>query len=164
MDQRGIRLRPDEEQALVSELAELAIDGVAPEELPVFEETAAEYFKDPSVTLAAGGRDEAVGFGVEFALLTPYVLAVVTPVVRSLASLLEEELREQVRPSVAALVRRVFRRSGSAGRMEGEPALTPTQAGEVWSVAKARAGELGLDADRAELLADAIVGRLLVRA
>jgi hypothetical protein len=79
-------ISPQDERALVKEIAEKVVADAAPEELVLFEETAQEYFEDPKRVLHARGSDEAVGFGLDVAMLTPYVLAAVGPVVTFLAS------------------------------------------------------------------------------
>jgi len=58
------------------DLAGAVVRRVAPEELGLFGETEADYFGHPGLVLRAGRRDDAVGFGLDMALLTPYVLVV----------------------------------------------------------------------------------------
>ncbi len=162
----------DAERALVDELAHAVVRRVAPEELVLFEETEADYFRDPGL-LAAGRRDEAVGFGLEMALLTPYVLAVGTAVVRFLASVVSDtvrdELKDELRPVIAGPVRRLFRRDDPAaadrresGEQDRAPGVTVAQAREVRRVALQQARQCGLDEEKAALLADAFVGALVV--
>jgi hypothetical protein len=165
--------RRDIEQDLVDELACTVLQRVAPEELVVFDETAADYFRDPELVLSGRRRDEAVGFGLEMALLTPYVLAVGTVVVRFLGSIISDavrdEIRDELKPVIAGPVRRVFRREGaplavrreSAGQ-DPAPGVTAEQAREVRRVALQQARRSGLDDEKASLLADAFVGALLV--
>jgi len=166
----------DVERDLVDELAQAVLQRVAPEELVVFEETAADYFREPELVLSGRRRDEAVGFGLEMALLTPYVLAVGTAVVRFLASAISEAVRDEVRdelkPVIAGPIRRLFRRDDAcaAGRQEATglghaptPGVTVEQAREVHRVALQQARKSGLDDDKASLLADAFVGALVVK-
>jgi hypothetical protein len=148
----------EEERALVSELAEIAVEAVAPEELALFEETTEDYFRDPDATLRADGRDEAVGFGLDLALLTPYILAVATPVVHLLATLIQDSIKEEVKPSIAQVVRRLLRRE--AAPSTEIPPLTDAQRRQVRVTAYDRARNLGLDEGRANVLADAVVGGL----
>ena len=54
-------LSPDDERAVVSELAQRALTAAAPDELVIFDETASDYFHDPQAALAGQRRDEAVG-------------------------------------------------------------------------------------------------------
>ena len=75
-----------EDEELVRELAQIALSEVAPEELAIFDETADEFFADPDGVLSPEHRDEAVGFGLDAALATPFVLAVVMPVVQYLVA------------------------------------------------------------------------------
>jgi hypothetical protein len=159
------------ERDLVGELAHAVVGRVAPEELVLFEETEADYFRDPRLP-GAGRRDEAVGFGLEMALLTPYVLAVGTAVVRFLASVVSDtvrdELKDELKPAIPGPVRRLFRRDDSpaAGREAREharaPGLTVAKAREVRRVALQQARQSGLDDEKAALLADAFVGALAV--
>ena len=138
------------------ELAELALERLAPEELAVLPETAEEYFRDPQSVLAPRRRDEAIGFGLDLALLTPYVLAVATPVLGVLGAIAQQTLED----SSARMIRRLFRRGDTPG---DSPALTAIQAQQVRDVAIEHARTLGLDDGCAALLADSIVGGLAVR-
>lgn len=157
-----------DEQDLVRVLSERVLEVTAPEELAVFDETAQEYFADPRGVLEGGGRDELVGSGVELALLTPYVLAVVTPVIQILVSMVGEAVKKERQSSVTAFVRRMIgskndARSGSSAEEVATPSpLTQEQVARVHDVALDRATLLGLPQDTATLLADAIVGGISV--
>src|SRR5688572_2579940 len=106
-------LVPD--RALVDELAQHALLDAAPEELAIFEETADEFHRDPDGVLTARGNDEAVGFGLDVGLLTPYVLAVATSALSFLISTVAEAAKDEAKPLVTDWVRRLFRREGAAG-------------------------------------------------
>ena len=163
----------DAERDVVGELARAVVERVAPEELALFEETEADYFRDPGVVLRAGRRDEAVGFGLDLALLTPYVLVVGAAVVHFLAAVVSDAVvgvaGDELKPVIAGRVRRLLRRDdpAAAGRRESgpqdrAPGVTVEQARQVRRVALEQATRSGLDPDRATLLADAFVGALLV--
>ena len=162
----------DAERDLVGELARVVVGQVAPEELGLFAETEADYFRDPGFVRRAGSRDEAVGFGLDLALLTPYVLVVGTAVVHFLAMVVldavRDEARDELKPVIAGRVRRLLRRDDpAAGRREPDepdraPGVTVEQAREVRQVALQQAMQSGLDPGKAALLADAFVGALLV--
>jgi hypothetical protein len=158
------QLPPEVENELVAELARLALEQAAPEELVLFQETAEEYFRDPQGVLDRGRRDEALGFGLDMALLGPYVLAVATPVVRFLASTVAGAVGEELKPMLARLVRRLLRQpdSGPEGDGQAPPPLSPDQARRVRDIAYRRARELGLAEGQAELLADSVVGGLVI--
>jgi hypothetical protein len=163
----------DAERDLVGELARAVVRRVAPEELGLFEETEADYLRDPGSMLKTGRRDEAVGFGLDMGLLTPYVLVVGTAVVHFLAAVVSDtvrdEARDELRPVIAERVRRLLRREDPAaadrrgsGQHGRAPGVTAEQAREVHRVAQQQAMRSGLDDQKAALLADAFVGALLV--
>lgn len=159
-------LVPD--RALVDEFAQEVLSQAAPEELAIFEETAEEFHRDPEGVLTAQGKDEPVGFGLDVALLTPYVLAVATSALSFLLSTVADAAKAEAKPAIGDLVRRLFRRKGAPDDRDqpsAEPdpvALTSDQVGQVREVAYARATDLGLSEDKARLLADAVVGGLRV--
>ena len=163
----------DAERDLVAELARTVVRSVAPEELELYAETEADYFRDPGLVLRVRSRDEAVGFGLDLALLTPYVLAVGTAVVHFLAMVVSDavrdEARDELKPVIAGRIGRLLRRDGPAAADHREPdahdrapGMTVAQAREVRQVALRQAMQSGLDDEKAALLADAFVGALLV--
>jgi hypothetical protein len=161
-------LTGQDEQDLVRVLAQQVLQHTAPEELVLFDETAEEYFADPQRVLEATGREEAVGFGVDMAMLTPYILAVATPVIQLLASMVAEAVKKEGQGSVNRLVRRLLG-WGDAGpspaleQPDAHPAaLTGDQLALVRSVALERGTVIGLPPDQANLLADAIAGGIAV--
>jgi hypothetical protein len=162
-DDGGVgQLPPQVERELVSELAELTLELAAPEELAVFPETAEEYFDDPQAVLDPKRRDEAVGFGLDAALLTPFVLAVATPVIQFLVATVGDAVLEESKPLVARLIRRLFRRADQASEPADRAApLSVDQARQVREIAYQRAKGLGLSENQATTLADSMVGSLL---
>jgi hypothetical protein len=157
---------PAADRDLLEELARTILEHSAPEELVIFEETSEEYFRDPDAVLHPARRDEPLGFGLDLALLTPYVLAVAAPVLGFLVQTVAAAAKEEATPRVRELVRRLFNRSAGEGvrpEQDDQPlALTVEQAREVREVALARAADLGLPAEQARLLADSVVGGLVV--
>ena len=148
---------------LVEGAAKQVLAEVAPEAVAVFDETAAEYHQDPQGVLTATGRDEAVGFGLDIALLTPYVLAVAGSVLGYLITTVSDAAKAEATPAITDLVHRLLRRGDGSGKPtqdEQDVNLTPEQAAQVRKVALARAHDLKLSESNAHLLADAIVGGL----
>ncbi|MGB7981506.1 MAG: hypothetical protein WCF36_12020 [Candidatus Nanopelagicales bacterium] len=154
---------PDDEQ-LVRELAQSVLQQTAPEELLLFDETAAEYFADPPGVLDARGRDEPVGFGLELAMVTPVVLAALTPVVQYLLAVAADALKVEVRPVVVRWVRALLHHGQDPGETAPTPALTPAQAARVRQLSRDRAVQLGMSQADADLLADSVVGGMAVLA
>ncbi len=158
------QLPPDTENELVTELARLVLEQAAPEELALFPDTAEEYFTDPQAALDPKRRDEALGFGLEMAMLTPYVLAIATSVIRFLTSTVLEAVGEESKPLVTRIVRHLIRRPDAETKGAGD-ALTPLsthQARQVREIAYQHAKRLGLDEDQAVVLADSVVGGLVL--
>jgi hypothetical protein len=157
---------------LVDAFAREVLASAAPEELAVFDETAEEFHRDPEKVLSTQGRDEAVGFGLDLALITPYVLAVAAPVLTYLLNAVTEAAKAEAKPVIKDLVHRLFHRRKQSDGTPGADAydddadepisLSPAELAEVREVALARATDLGLPAERARLLADAVVGGLNV--
>ena len=149
---------------VLTEFAEIVVEEVAPEELLVFQETAQEFFEDPKRALRSKSRDEPVGFGLDLALVTPYILAIAGPVLTYLLAVAAEALQEGSKTLAREWIRGLFKRKGDAGGRKTEvvAALTSEQARRVRHVAYERATMLGLPADRASLLADAVVGGVRV--
>lgn len=172
----GAVLEQDAQQRLITELARIVLDEAAPEETVLLPETADEYFADPDGVLAPARRDETLGFGIELSMLTPYVLAALIPVVQFLVGAVTETAKQQAQPRLEELVRRLFRRkggapvapesapaAGSAAAAESAPAaITTEQARRTRDLAFGRARSAGLDEERAGLLADALVGALVI--
>lgn len=165
MSNQRVLLSPMEQQELVRELAQQVLEVTAPKELVLFDETAEEYFSDPDGILNAKGKDELVGSGVELTLLTPYILAVVTPVIQLLAGMVGESVKAEGQAGVSRFVRRLFRRPQPEPTTDSEDqmaSLTPQQLALVRDVALKRGRAVGLPDDRATLLADAIAGGVAV--
>ena len=158
------RLDPRAERQLVAELAAVVLGRAASEELAVFDETAEEYFADPRAVLAATRRDEPLGFGLDVAMLTPYVLAIVTPVVSFLAAAVADSVKAEGKQVVEAMVRRLFRGGARLPTVDSAAvsALSVDQARQIRTIAYERARLLGMPEDQCILLADSIVGGVLV--
>jgi hypothetical protein len=157
-------LSPAEHRDLVQGLAAVVVEELEPDELAVFEETADEYFEDPQAVLDPKRRDEAVGFGLDAELLTPIVLAVAGPVVEYLTALVVEATGEGIKPTLVRMLRRMLRIREVAAEtpVPEPPLLTQQQVEHVRSIAYARACDVGLQEDRARLLADAVAGGVRV--
>lgn len=162
-----------EDEELVRELAQIALNQIAPEELAVFDETADEFFEDPDAVLSPEHRDEAVGFGLDAALATPFVLAVVMPVVQYLVATVAEAAKDEASTTVKGLVKRLFRKLRADDDVEpqrdaepltvddDEDGLTADEAAQVRAIAYDRALAIGLPEAQARLLADAVGGGVL---
>jgi hypothetical protein len=95
-------------------------------------------------------RTEELGFGLDLAMVTPVALAVAGAVVHYLLSAFADRAAEETTRAVLAKIRR---------RPEAPP-LAPEHLSEIRRISMEHGTQLGLDAERAALLADAIVGAL----
>jgi len=158
------------EQEIISELAREQVAQLAPDELPLFRPTSEAYFKDPTKTLKTqSGGDEVLGFGAQAALtfLTPIALAVVTEVVTFLVAEIGKSIKEEGRVAVGQIVKNLFKRfrpsnSPASPAASSSPRLNAAQLTQVRKVAYDKARSLNLPEARAALLADSLVGSLVV--
>ncbi|MBG6218352.1 hypothetical protein IWX75_002833 [Arthrobacter sp. CAN_A6] len=150
-----------EERELTIALARGAIDRAEPDELLTFDEAADEYFANPADTLEPDRRDEAVGFGLDLVLLTPYAIAVAAFTIQFLADVLKDAAKEAAVQPVAATIRRMLHLSPPTDEGESqEPQWTEEQRRRILVVAKVEAQRLGLPEQKASVLGHAIVGVL----
>jgi len=171
-------LRPDPaDRPLVVALARIALAEAAPDELPLLDDVAAEFFAEPDV-LDKRQHEEMLGFGIETGLLAPYVLAIATPVVSYLLSIVADAAKTEARPLIERWVRQVFRthrrerpHGSQAGATDPSAAvvtepdgltLTADQARRIRQISLEHAESLGLGPQQARLLADAMVGSVLI--
>lgn len=151
----------------VQDLARDVVASVAPAELPIFNTVIREYAKDPNRALrAASGKDEVLGFGLEAGLLlSPPVIAVAQTVITFIGVELLKLGQQAASSATDAAVHGVLARVAASRAGSAAPnsiPLTAAQLAEVHRVALARAKALGVPADQADRLADAMVSRLAV--
>ena len=143
-------------------LARAAIEGAAPEELPLFPAVSEAYLEGRDVTGEQGG-DEMLGFGVDAAvvLLTPVALTVAKDVLGFLRVQLAKQAAKHGESLVDRLFDRLLRRGDDEPAAEPEPAeLTDEQLDQVRDFALQKAKLLKLPDEKAKLLADSLVGSL----
>jgi hypothetical protein len=148
-----------EEQSLSTELSRDVLESLAPDELPFFDDVVTDLRHQRKVIPDTRRRDEPLGFGTELSLLAPYVVTVMPAVVHFLSDVLASVAEQEAAAGLEAVIRRLFRRpSDGPARVN----LTAEQGRQVREVTRGRAIAVGLDRERAELLADAVVGALSV--
>jgi hypothetical protein len=147
-----------DQQQLVENVARQIIVQTAPEELPLFRATSKAYFKNPAQVLKEQqSEDELLGFGAGEAvtLLTPYVLVIMTEVVKFVTDEVQKALADESANVISDLVKKLFK------RLPTEEKLSAEQLIQVRKVAYENALRLKLPDEQANLLADAIKGALL---
>lgn len=159
---------PTVDDQLVAELARSAVSQTAPEELPLFRATSEAYFENPDALAAQRSGDEMLGFGVDAALVlvTPVALAVSRDVLNFVIAEVRSQAHDHGKEVIDRLVARLLHRGEKpetpappAGEPDA-PDLTEAQLEEVRAFALEKARQLKLAPDKAELLADSLVGSL----
>jgi hypothetical protein len=157
----------DDELAVA--LARSAVERAAPEEMVIFPAVSEAFLegKDPSKQTRG---DPMLGFGIESAvvLLTPVALTVAKDVLGFLRTQLKRQADEHGDEAFDWVVRKLFRRDDDAedAATTTPPApdesaeLTDEQLEEVRRLAIKKAKQLKLPKEKAELLADSLVGSL----
>jgi hypothetical protein len=155
------------DDALVAQLARSAVSETAPEELPLFRATSEAYFNDPDSLERQKSGDEMLGFGVEAAvvLVTPVALNVAKDVLNFVLEQVREQAREHGKEAIERFTDRLLTRGenapeGGAATPAETPDLTEAQLEQVRALALEKAQQLKLAPDKAELLADSLVGSL----
>lgn len=144
------------EADLIEDAAHLVVRRIAPGEEELFALVAEAFRRSPERLLKARGRaDEMLGFGIDttVVLITPVVLAAIGDVVKYLAleaaaaigarSRLRRLLGRREKPAVVAAV-----------------TLDTAQRARVREIVLDKCRQAGLEAERADLVADAVVGVL----
>jgi hypothetical protein len=155
---------PDEsERDLIAEMSRDVVAEVAPDELSLFRMNSTAYFKNPKKALESQeAKDDALGFGIEAVvpLLTPIVIAVVSEVITHLEQSLSTHLASGAEGAVSGGLRSVFKRGGKGTAAPAQ--LSPAQLTEVRDIAFKKARQLKLPETQAAMLADSVVGGLVV--
>jgi hypothetical protein len=157
----------DDELAVA--LARSAVERAAPEELVIFPAASEAFLEGDDPSKKTRG-DPMLGFGVESAvvLLTPVALTVAKDVLGFLREQLKKQADEHGDEAFDWLVKKIFRRGDDkADAPAAAPPdvaqaaeLTDEQLEEVRKLAIEKAKQLKLPKDKAELLADSLVGSL----
>jgi hypothetical protein len=156
---------------LIAELSRRVVIEVAPEERRAFKPISEAYFKNPEKTLKGEvGKDELIGFGIgEIALLlTPIILEIVKEV-------LKDVLKDSIKSSITktaptlleklkAFLRQIFGDDPPQSTLPQSVQLLLPLNQEQLIQARQRAYEkalqLGVDADKASLIADSVTASL----
>lgn len=150
-----------QDRSLVVDLSRDLVETLAPEELVVFPAVSAAFFDDPK-SLDSKATDTMLGSGVEgtVVLLTPVVMAVMAEVTAFLRSELPKALPHVVGTVAEEGIRTIFRKFHK--RETAAPALTRDQLDRIRSIVFEVARLARLSERQARLLADAVIGSLVV--
>lgn len=148
------------EHQLIAHIANGIVADIAPDELPQFPDTSEAYFHHPQKMLRGqSGKEEILGLDIVSTValtLTPIVLAIVDTVVKSLG----QEIAE------SSFLKRLLVRLHLAKKEEKKVAIplsfTPTYLRKVRETAVIQAMQFKLSQKQAELLADSLIGKLIL--
>ena len=150
----------DDELAVA--LARSTVERAAPEEMVIFPAVSEAFLEGQDPTKQTRG-DPMLGFGVESAvvLLTPVALTVAKDVLGFLRVQLKKQADKHGEDAFDWLAAKLLRRDDDDKKEPAEvPQLTDEQLEEVRRLAIEKAKQLKLADDKAELLADSLVGSL----
>jgi hypothetical protein len=156
-----------DQNQLIADLTRDIVAQTVPQELPLFRTISAAYFKNPDKVLKGqSGKDEMLGFGVAEAviMLTPSILAIMSQVVQFVMAEVQKSVATNSADVIDDLVSKMFKKFRPAEKKDQEnlPALTTEQLTRVRNLAYQEARKLALSDAQADLLADSIVGSLVV--
>ena len=157
-------MRYGEGDDLVVAIAHDAVSTVAPDELAWFGAVAEAYQRNPKRASPRAAKDDPLGFGLDAAvpLVAWVAIAVATGALESMGQDLERSVIARMRAALRRLMRRLRGRRPENSTNRLRP-LSPDQLATIREQAVRKARQLDLDENRAELLADAIVGSLAAR-
>jgi hypothetical protein len=150
---------------LIAELSRDLVSEIAPEELPLFRTASATYFQNPGRALAAqDNKDDLLGFGTGevVTLLTPYVLAITTEVVGYLVVEIKKSAASQGSITIDEWVKKLFKRFRPRDAKDAPLPLTQAQLVQVQAIVQREGRRLKLSEPHLKLMADAVVGSLLL--
>lgn len=154
---RGVRDGDDIAEAIGAEL----VARLAPEELPLFQ-SLTRNSAQPQGRRGAAAGDEMLGFGAveAIALMTPFILEFSRAFWDTVVAQVGDGVAEEI---VRHLPKRLRKKDQKAvADPEPPAALTAAQAQRVREMALRQAQKLQIPADQAGLLADAMVGVLMM--
>jgi hypothetical protein len=160
---RAVASETDDRELIVA-VSRDVVASIAPEESVLFRPLSVAYFEHPE-RLSRPPQDDMLGFGVGDVVvaLTPVALTVVSETLVYLRAELAKTVAHDAAAALDAKVKALFRRSHPGDqRAEAVPALSQEQLAEVRRRAIEKARVLGLSEHRANLLADAVVGSLVL--
>ena len=162
-----------DDRELIVEVSRDVVAAVAPEEMVLFRPMTTAYFDAPD-RLRQAPKDDLLGFGAGDAVvaLTPVALSVISAVLtyirREVAQATNKEVTQIIDEQVRALFRRFHRGEPGAAPAHGAapaaaPGLSKEQLAEVGRLAFEQARAMHVPEGRARLLADAVVGSLVLQ-
>lgn len=150
---------------LIEELSREIVVAIAPEEIDMFEELIQEYYQNPAPPdLTTRDKDDPLGFGIEEILIatTPATAAMVNAVLNHLMEEFLGAFQEQGMKVVRNKLKSLF--DGSREDKEKPAPLTREQLQQIKKIARKQAIDFGISPEKAERMANALIGSLALKA
>lgn len=159
-----------EGRKLIQELSKDIVAETAPEEMDLFDELVMEYFNNPAPPdLSAKPKDDPLGFGLNEVLIavTPAAAAMVNEVLKHLMTesigAVKDESSDMVKKKVKKLFNPEKKDDQPTKKDDGEVRpLNKEQLEQVKKLARKQAIKFGIGPDKAEKMANALVGSLVL--
>ena len=142
----------------LKESARIIVMEFAPEELPLFDELAQEYFNNPTPPKVTKGQvDDQLAFGIEdvMEVVTPASIAMVSAVLTYLVPNVLKVIQEEGIASIKEYIRKFFSKAGS-----NETTLSQEQIEEIRKIAYQQARAFGIHHQKAKNMSHAIIGSI----
>lgn len=152
------------DRELIVDVSRDIVASIAPEESVLFQPLSVAYFERPD-SLSRSSKEDMLGFGLGEAIvpLTPVALAVVSEILVYLRGELAKTVAHDAATALDAKLKALFHRFHQGAQPDAAvPALSGEQLAEVRRLAFEKACTLRIPEARASLLADAVVGSLVL--
>jgi len=156
-----------EGRKLIWELSKGIVVEIAPEEMDLFDELVMEYFQDPTPPdLSAKPKDDPLGFGLGEVLIatTPAVAAMVDGVlnylINEIVKAAQGESAELIKRKIKDLFNPKKEEKTDKSNEDDVVSLTKEQLEQVKKLARKQAIKFGIGSDKADRMANALIGSL----
>jgi hypothetical protein len=149
---------------LVVEMAFDIVQEMAPDEQQLFRVYSKSYLRKQNILFKDNSqKDELLGFGVgeSITILTPFILTVISEVVKFIAEDVRTSLRDKKSADINATVKGTFKKH-QHDKVKPNP-LTPDQILAIRKMIIAKGGQMKIPEDRVRILADLVVGGLVTK-
>lgn len=145
---------------LIREISKDVVSRIAPEEMDLFEELIQQYFENPNPPPPSPQfEDDPLGSGLAEIMVaaTPAAAAMASAVLGYILNEVITATKEETAGLIRGKIRALF---SSKGQPEDSPPLTQEQLELVKKLARKQASRFGFTANKAEMMANALIGAL----
>ena len=149
-------------EELVTWLSKEVVSEIAPDELDLYQDIEEEFFKNPNAFIEKDSKKKEkmlgfVGTGIGEQFLTMTVLPIVLGVIGYVGTAGIEALKKEASKALARKIEKKF-----AEKESTDNHISKDKIGEIREYAFNKAKSLGMDVERAGILADSLIGKLIL--